>query len=221
LNALFLGRRRKGKTTLSVFQALEQQKRTGRGIVVYDINSQVKIFPDQIVYSLDELQESVDKQEEVIVYRPMNASFLPSEKNEIETDFKSFVEVIWPKTGYILIVDEAHWLQGPGYCHNSLAGYVRMSDPFGIDLFQTAHAPADMWSRTKSLASDWYVFHLTREADLEAVESQCGEAMREAVSHLGPHDYAHYNMDTEQFEIVNDPASWFVDINKRGELIHA
>lgn len=220
MNALFIGRRRKGKTTLSIFQALEQQKRTGRGIVIYDINSQVNNFPEQIVYSLDDLQQAADEHQEIIVYRPMNASFLPSEKDDIERDFKAFVEIIWPKTGYILIVDEAHWLQGPSYCHPSLAAYVRMSDPFGIDVFQTAHAPADMWSRTKSLASDWYCFHLTREADLDAVESQCGIEMREAVSKLGPHDFAHYNMDTEAFEVVTDPTSWYVDI-KKGELLNA
>lgn len=190
---------------------------------MYDINNQVKLWPEFIVDDPDVLPERIEAKQPVIVYRPMRGGYSPDAKSELEFDFSEFSRVVWPYTNYVLIVDEAHWLQSAAACEPALAGFVRMSDPSGIDLFQTAHAPADMWARARSLASDWYLFRMTRTADLEAVELQCGEEVREKVKTLGPHDYLHFDMDNDKWEINADPASWYVNVKSpaRKELAHA
>lgn len=212
MNGLLFGRRRRGKTTLSVYQALQLQTQTGCGILVYDVNNQVNQFPDSAVYSLEELQDKLEDKPDVIVYRALGGAFDPMEATKmLGDDFDAFASVIWKKTGFVLVVDESHWLQSANSCNDSLASFVRMSDSNSVHLLQSAHAPADMWSRARGLASDWFLFHTTRAADLDAIESQCGEEVREKSNHLEKHEYIHFNLDEQSFEIVSDSKSWFVE----------
>jgi hypothetical protein len=218
MNALFIGRRQHGKTTLSVSTALEIQAETGRGIIIYDINSQVDSFPDDTVFDLDGLQEKIAEHPSVIVYRPLSDSYNPALKDELENDFAAFTSVIWPKTDYVLIVDEAHWLQGANFCEPSLAGFVRMSDPHGIDLLQSAHALSDMWGRARGLASHLFIFKLTRKADLEAVASLCGDEVAAIVKNLPKYHFVRFHADEGDFKVFDKPDEWFVDVKRKKEV---
>lgn len=210
MNSLYLGRRQHGKTTLSLHHAQLRQESFGRGILAFDINSQIHVYPEYTVTGLDQLEELLEKKPSVIIYRPFEVNYIPSKKDELENQFSMFARMIWPLTNFVLIVDEAHWLQSANSCEPGLAAFVRQSDPQGIDLFQSAHAPADMWTRARGLASDWNIFRLTRESDLEAIESECGSEVREIVSQLPKYQYVHYNADDGIFEVVKDSESWHI-----------
>ena len=184
--------------------ALDVQQRTGKGIIIYDLNSQVRAWPERVYSDLESVSLAIEQKQTLIVYRP--------DQDNVEEDFRAFCDIIWPLTNYILIIDEAHWLQSPQWAHPSLEKYVRMADPYGVDLIQVAHAPADMWGRARSLASDWYIFLTTRPADLDAIALQCGEDVSDEVVRLGQHDYLHWNADAHTSETVKDPTAWFIDI---------
>ena len=183
---------------------MEIHRKSGKGIVVYDLNSQVTAWPECVLTDLESLTLALEAKQPLVIYRP--------DQDNVDDDFKAFSDILWPLTNYILIIDEAHWLQSPGWAHPCLAKYVRMADPYGVDLIQVAHAPADLWGRARSLASDWYIFLTTRPADLDAIELQCGEEIRLEVSRLGLHDYIHWNADAHTTEIVTDSSLWYVDI---------
>jgi len=199
VNTLIFGRRQHGKSTLAMWLARKQKRPT----VIYDINSQFRAWPESVVYSADDLHVVLEVGRlPLIIFRP----------DDEQRDFAAFAEELWERRGYTLIVDEASFLQNPQSADPWLRKFIRAADPDDIGLIQTSHMPADLWGKGRGLSSDWYIFHLTRPADLQAVADQCGEDVALRVSQLGQREFVHYNLDTKASEFVNDPRSWFVDI---------
>lgn len=200
MNTLILGRRRHGKSTLAMWLAQKQ----GRPIVVYDINAQFRAWPESVVYSADDLHVVLEVGRlKLIIFRP----------DDEQKDFAAFAEELWDRQGYTLLVDEASFLQNPQTADPWLRKFIRAADPEDIGLIQTTHMPADLWGKGRGLSSDWYMFYLTRDADLRAVAEQCGEEVAVQVSKLGQREFVHYNLDTKASELVTDPTKWFVEIN--------
>ncbi len=206
---LILGRRTHGKTTLAVSMALA----IGWAVVIYDVKNNITAWPHRVVRSPEGLAELLEtpSKDKVIVYQPEDAS----------EDFAGVVDELWdrgtPGRGIVFIVDEASWVQSPMRAHPKLEKLVRMGDEKKLRLIQTMHAPADSWSKTRSLASDGIIFRTTRPADLKAIQEQC-EAVNcdndflTALPSLDKHEFVHINMDEGTVERCNDSQSWFLDL---------
>lgn len=202
---LVFGRRGHGKTTLAV--KLAQQ--TGRAPIVFDVKNDITAWPDRIVATPEDFEYALHQESKnPLVYRV----------GKPEEDFGPLAEILWGKRGYCLVVDEAHWLQKPQMCDENLARFIRQASPGDMTLIQTMHAPADSWGRARSLASDWYIFMTTREADLKAVQSQC-EFDVEILKQLGPHEYVHWDDSKQKMERVDKPKEWFVELHDKPNSI--
>jgi hypothetical protein len=140
----------------------------------------------------------------IIIYQP--------EGHDLSAEFEAMAELLKRKADYALIVDEAHWVQNPQWATPALQEFVRKPNRYDCYLIQTTHAPSDTWAKARSLATDWYMFKLSRAADLDAVERECGPEVREQVSQLQGHTYLHYRIDKQSYELVDNPSSWYVNL---------
>lgn len=210
-NVIIIGRRREGKTTLAVHLALT----SGKGIVIFDINSQVEIKNSIIVCELEGFHElmmlSSKERPRIIIYRPIGGA----QSGALDAEFSEVAKVLWVSGhNYVFLVDEAHWLQTPQQANEMLETYIRMADS-SVTLIQTVHTLSDTWTRGRSLASDIIMFQLTRSADLKAVQAEFGEDVSEQVKALPLHHYIHVDLDSHKTTKVDNPASWYHDLNKK------
>jgi hypothetical protein len=187
-------------------------------VFVFDPSSGFEHWPESTARDLARLSDllGMDAEERptVIVYQPENEN--------VPDEFEACWALLENKTGYVLLVDECHWVQTPNWAAESLRRLVRKPTQYGVLLMQTCHAPTDTWGRTRSLATDWYMFKLTRSADLEAVERECGEQVARIVSELpAVHSpalpgerrvYVHYQVDSAEYQVIDAQQEWYVDL---------
>jgi hypothetical protein len=212
---LYFGRRQYGKSTLAMSNALE----TKRAVFVWDPACCFAHWPESTAQNLSRLSELLNADPEyrarIIVYQPGT--------EEVPEEFEAVFSLLERKAGYVLIVDECHWIQNPSWATPSLRRLIRKPNQFDAIVMQTCHAPADTWARTRSLATDWFMFKLTRAADLEAIERECGSEVAEAVSELpAVHSpslpgerrvYIHYQVDSAEWEAHDEQEKWYVDLS--------
>ena len=201
---LVFGRREYGKSTLAMYLALN----SGRSVFVFDPACGFNAWPESTATDHQALIELLyadpEMRPRVIVYQP--------EGGDLNADFEAMVELLKRKADYALIVDEAHWMQNPQWATPGLQELVRKPNRYDCYLIQTTHAPSDTWAKARSLATDWYIFKLSRAADLDAVERECGTEVRELVKQLQGHTYLHYAIDKQDYELVDNPAAWYVNL---------
>lgn len=200
-SVLIFGRRREGKTTLALSLALA----TGKSVFIFDPRGEIylpgAVISNEIVDIIDSLNDS-----KLVIYHP---------QDEVVEEFSFVAETLKHRHNFVLVLDEAHWIQKPMWVHEGLGDLIRTA-PDDVDLIQTMHAPADSWGRGRSLATDWYMFRLTRPADLKAVAEQCGEEIAKVVGQLPKHHYMHYAVDDHTFQVNDKPESWLVSGGKHG-----
>jgi hypothetical protein len=201
---LVFGRREYGKSTLAMHLALQ----SGRSVFVFDPACGFTAWPDSTASDPSSLSELLYADPEIrspiIIYQP--------EGNDLSAEFEAMAELLKRKADYALIVDEAHWVQNPQWATPALQEFVRKPNRYDCYLIQTTHAPSDTWAKARSLATDWYMFKLSRAADLDAVERECGPEVREQVRQLQGHTYLHYRIDKQSYELVDNPSSWYLDL---------
>jgi len=212
---IYFGRRQYGKSTLAMHNALGSR----RGVIVYDPAWCFQQWPESTAHNVARLSEILngdeDERPHVIVYQPVG--------DDQPEEFEAMFSVLESKSHYVLLVDECHWVQNPMWATPSLRRLVRKPTQYDAILMQTCHAPADTWSRTRSLATDWYMFKLTRTADLKAIEAECGQDVAVAVADLPPvhtppqpgerRVYIHYQVDSAEWERVDNQEAWYVDLS--------
>jgi hypothetical protein len=200
---LIFGRREYGKSTLAMHLALA----SGRSVFVFDPACGFKAWPESTVGNIATLADMLylppDERPRIIIYQPDGAN--------LADEFDAMGELLKTKVDYALIVDEAHWVQHPQWAAPCLQEFVRKPNKFDCYLIQTTHAPADTWGKARSLATDWYIFRLSRAADLDAVERECGSEVREEVTKLQGHTYLHFMVDRHVWEISRNEQAWYVD----------
>lgn len=201
-NSLIFGRRGQGKTTLAFYLA----QRAKLSIAVFDINGQIASAGSEATFNnLDDLElflaEGVGA---LVVYRP---------ESNVEGEFDGFADLLWLRTNYTLLIDEASQIQSAGYAHPKLDRLVRMGPRQAVNLIQTLHRPADVATVCRSLARHFYIFRTRQESDLKMLAERCGPQVAEIVAGLNEHEFVHWDDDRETLETVKDAASWYVDIN--------
>ena len=204
---------------------------TGRGVIIWDPAECVNHLPEATARDLARLSELLNSDPEdrarIVVYQPQT--------EELADDFESFFAILDRKYHFVLLVDECHWIQNPQWATPSLRKIIRKPNRWDAILMQTCHAPSDTWGRARSLATEWYMFKLTRSADLEAIARECGGEVAKEVEGLPPVEnpplpgsrrvYVHYRVDSARWEIVDRQEDWYVNLSpppvREEELVYA
>jgi hypothetical protein len=208
VNAIFTGRKRRGKTTL----AFDMAVKTGGGVVVFDPKREFRNWSVTVSDS-DAVTEAIDNGHRIIVFQPVGdteEAFAPLATLVMQLH-KIAMEQGWDKTGnsFVLLIDEAHQLQNSWRINNELKNILSQCRPEILHIFQTIQSPADVYRVTRVCNSDWFLFQTTHPADVKRISEFAGDEVAGIVQRLGEHEYVHYSEDTSEYEVVTDSSTWF------------
>lgn len=177
--AMIYGRRRQGKSTLSLMLALA----CASVIAIYDPNNQYQSVPS--AGTLEELYEQLQRNR-VVRFVPLG---------DPKKSFRGFAEIVWAyrHCGIAIIVDECSLLQGAATMESSLDKMVRQL-PDGNCLIQNTHRVTDSSVLTRHIATDWFFFFTQHRIDLERIEADfedSGPEIRRAIQSLRDHELVH------------------------------
>lgn len=220
MNAIFVGEKRSGKTTLAMHLALL----TNGGIIIFDPKKEFRGWP-ATVSSIVELEKAIRDGHRIIIWRP------PLDK-EIEQSWDELAEWIleqhdralaenWDKLGYCftVLVDEAYNLQSHNRINQKLLRILSQCRPEILNVFQTFQSVKNVNSDSRSRVSDWYLFTITLPTDLDRLEEFAMPEVIEQVRTLPEHEYVHFlnEKGTVSSEIVTDSDSWYESLDYQAE----
>lgn len=212
MNAIFVGEKRSGKTTLAFHIAL---RLTIGGIVVFDPKKEFRDWP-ATVHSVAELQAAVNQKHRVIIWH------VPSDKDAGES-FDELADWIlathdkamsrnWDRVGFhfTLLVDEAYTVQNHARINAKLMRILSQCRPEILNVFQTFQSIKNVNSDSRSRVSDWFLFTITLPSDLDRLEEFAMPEVIEDVRHLDEHEYIHFlnEKGKQSVEIVKEPETW-------------
>jgi hypothetical protein len=201
--ALALGVSQTGKSTFAFWKALQTKKQ----LIVWDGN---EVFRDVVVspvYTPVDLQEALQKGEAIIVYDACSSL----DRHE---EFERVAAVLELYDGHTLLVDEAGDVQRPTSPNRGLDRLYRRSGRRGNDIFETTHKATDIGTLNRTLNTDTYLFAMPNSKSRKILEDEFSPEAAEECALLPDYVYIHYHNRTGQFEKVDDPASWYVDLTK-------
>lgn len=216
MNAIFVGEKRSGKTTLAFHLALE----TNGGIVVFDPKKEFRDWP-ATVSDTDSLNRAIKEKHRVVIWRP------PSDI-EIQDSWDALADWIlekhdialangWDKTNFIftLLVDEAYNLQSHARIHPKLLRILSQCRPEILNVYQTFQSVKNVNSDSRSRVSDWFLFTITLPTDLDRLEEFAMPEVIEQVRTLPEHEYVHFlnEKGTVSSEVVTDSESWYENLD--------
>lgn len=209
MNVLVCGRIKQGKTTFALYLA----KQWALGIVMWDPRHMIDIEGATYVSDSEELEDAIqDKawREGPIIFRPNGL--------DVSGDFESLSDVLFnpPQRfeNFSLIIDEAAEMQSPHSIAPHLSRAIRQH-PRSVLIIQTTHSLQDWHRASKDLMNDLYCFRLIGRS-LQAVIDFCdgSEELERTIRTLPNHHLVHISFeaadDYEEFEVIDDPAEWFV-----------
>lgn len=230
MNAIFVGEKRSGKTTLAFHLALE----TNGGVIVFDPKKEFRGWPGT-VSSVAQMEKFLKDGHRVIIWRP------PSDSDETEERIgerpmqQSFNEIAswvlrkhdialengWDKTGYhfTFLVDEAYNVQSHSWINKKLLRILSACRPEILNVFQTFQSVKNVNSDSRSRVSDWFLFTITLPTDLKRLEEFAMPEVIEQVRTLPEHEYVHFlnEKGTVSSEVVKDSEDWFEPLDYEGE----
>jgi len=202
VNALVYGRRRQGKSTLSLALGLSRSKQ----VVIFDPNIQYEIEP--VVYDSVSLDERISAGHLITIFRPA--------PTEIEEGFAQFGELVWHWEDLVVIVDETSAVQRANWLHPQLERLVRQGPP-SVDLIQSTHRLVDTQRLTRSLATDIFLFQSTLRADLDLIRAEISDQVAEQVKVLPIYGCLHYWVDSGgvgKYSVWTEHEVWYVRIRR-------
>lgn len=220
MNAIFVGEKRSGKTTLAFHLALE----TSGGIIIFDPKKEFRGWP-ATVSNVSELNRALKQKHRVIIWRPMS-------DDDMQISFDALADWVlekhdialakdWDKIGYhfTLLVDEAYNLQSHAWINGKLLRILSQCRPEILNVFQTFQSVKNVNSDSRSRVSDWYLFTITLPTDLKRLEEFAMPEVIEQVRTLPEHEYVHFlnEKGTVKSDIVTESNSWFESLDYEGE----
>lgn len=205
MNALIFGRRRQGKSTLSLTLAVHQYPR----VIIFDPNCQFQRFP--VTSDPTDIQEWADENIDngavsVVVYRPNTES--------IHEEFEALTDVLWDYEQYTFIIDEASVLQSSSWVHPSLDRLIRQARNTAI--IQSTHRGVDTNRICRGLITDGFFFQTEGQPDLAMIAADYMPALADQLRGLGKHEVAHYWITEDgglhRYNVWTDPAVWYARI---------
>lgn len=230
MNAVFVGEKRSGKTTLAFHLSLE----TSGGIIVFDPKKEFRDWP-ATVSDIPALERALKQKHRVIIWRP------PSDDDEhdervgdkpMQQSFNALGSWViqkhdlalaqgWDKIGYqfTLLVDESYNLQSHAWINKKLLRILSQCRPEILNVFQTFQSVKNVNSDSRSRVSDWFLFTITLPTDLHRLEEFAMPEVIEQVRTLPEHEYVHFlnEKGTVSSEVVTDSDSWFENLDYEGK----
>jgi len=212
VNALVLGIRRQGKSTLSLRLAQARASTT----VIFDPNEQFRNFPAVDVNDVEEaLQATVP--EKGHRDRPAVVRVVP--ELEPESCFDTLSETLW--TGrwddMTLIVDEANTVQTANQINGNLERILRRA-PAAFHTIQTSHRIVDFHRISRSVSiTDVFAFRSVQVGDIKRMGEEIDDRMVGVLPTLGKYEVAHWWIDQGGYRALSvwrRPEEWYVDIGR-------
>lgn len=203
MKVLCIGVSQTGKSTFALHLALS----TGKQLVIWDAN---EVFVDVVrepVYTPEDLQEALAKGEPVIVYDATGAS----DRHE---EFERVAKVLESFDGHTLLVDEAGDVQRATDPNSGLDRLYRRSGRRRNDIIETTHKATDIATLNRTLTTDTYLFAMPNRKSRKIISDEFSEEAAEEAARLPDYVYVHFYNRTGEYEIVNDPDEWYIDLNK-------
>lgn len=230
-NKLVIGRRGTGKSTLAEYEARQMNQHQ----IYFDPGNQ---FQSALRHAtnVSEFQKLMDQDKGAPEDFqgndwPASIAYVPP-SSQVEKEWDVFAATLWEYTGqhegaasYCLVIDEAHELQSSQAINDWLARFIRRAprrerdDPNPVDMIQTTHNPQDLNRLTFSQADQVYIFNMFDKRALKAISDQWGEEVAMEVTQLrtpkrGGRDVLIVEAETGQFEVCDNPASWYTNIRQ-------
>jgi hypothetical protein len=221
VNALVNGVRRKGKSTLAYSLA----EHRARVIIIWDPNDNYRKFP-----AFDNLedfgkflsQRGYETFDSYQSRKEFTVRFVAGDEPTWE-DFDAFVRIVRDNCSgtYAVIVDEADMLQTRNKMSSGLAWLVRRAPteadaPETVHVFQTTHSPKDIYTRSRNLISDFFLFRIQEPGDLQYLQELTGDPeLPEQVQNLKGREVLHWYLDElgdPKIIIETNPETWYKDI---------
>lgn len=212
MNALIVGKRRMGKSTLALALARLHSNLT----IVYDPNTQFREFGAprsiaEIEATVKFFSEGPDdqpppEQPVILVYRPRVGLF--------HEDFTALANMLWQWDGYSFVVDEAPTLQTPHAINDELGRLVRQG-PAGVSIFQTCHRVPDVNRLSRALCTDYFFFRSTQQKDVGNMADEFDDRLERILPSLKPYEVVHHwqgKGGTDEISIWRDSRPWFIEL---------
>jgi hypothetical protein len=230
MNAIFVGEKRSGKTTLAFHLSLE----TNGGIIVFDPKKEFRDWP-ATVSSIAEMEKFLKEKHRVIIWRPPTITVDEESGDERRPMQESFNELAgwvlekhdlamaqgWDRIGYhfTLLIDEAYNLQSHAWINGRLLRILSQCRPEILNVYQTFQSVKNVNSDSRSRVSDWFIFTVTLPTDLKRLEEFAMPEVIEQVRTLPEHEYVHFlnEKGTVSSEVVTDSEDWFEPLDYQGE----
>lgn len=222
MNAIFVGEKRSGKTTLAFSMAVNE---TSGGIIVFDPKKEFRDWPATIS-TVEELDRAIKDEHRIIIWRPRI-------EEDSQDSFDALADWVmqkhaiglaknWDKTGehFTLIVDEAYNLQTHAWINAKLMKILSECRPEILNVFQTFQSVKNVNSDSRSRVSDWYLFTITLPSDLKRLEEFAQPEVIEQVRTLNEHEYIHFLNEKGKIasEIFTDSDAWNISLNYVPEM---
>jgi hypothetical protein len=204
MKALVFGVSQTGKSTFALHLALT----TGKQVVIWDAN---EVFIDIVkspCYTPRDLEDALRKKEPVIVYDATGQTDRPEEFEKVALVLEEFDR-------HTLLVDEAGDVQRATSPNSGLDRLYRRSGRRGNDIIETTHKATDIATLNRSLTTDVYLFAVSNRKAQKALADEFSEEAAEQAAALPDYVYVHYHPRTMQFEVIDDPEEWYIDLNQR------
>lgn len=209
LNAV-LGRRERGKTTLSYYMVSRVERR-----MVFDPRGRVQRTGGLIVRTIGELDDAMARLMEgeirEVIYKPSD--------DDLQMAFRRFayhakqwvLEEPTPPLG--VMVDEISFvdLEEPAF-----QWLLKCSPGETVHVFLTGHRPADIPTNVRSITNRWFLFHCRQEHDLDVIRKRCSPEVADCVMHLEGRECILWDDERARMVRYTDERSWFVDIAPKG-----
>jgi len=201
--ALAIGVSQTGKSTFALHLALQQNKQT----IIWDGNEVFIDIVKEPVYTPSDLEEALRAKEPVIVYDAAKVDDRPAE-------FERVAEILEMYDGHTLLVDEAGDVQRASSPNPGLDRLYRRAGRRGNDLYETTHRPSQIATLNRALTTDLFIFGISREADVKSMGNETSMEVAEQAYRLPDYVYIHYHTRTGAWEKVDDPESWYINLDR-------
>jgi hypothetical protein len=203
MKAICIGVSQTGKSTFALHLALSASRKQ---TIIWDAN---EVFIDIVkspVYTVSDLEEALRAEEAVIVYDATNVA-------DRAAEFEQFAAVLENFDGHTLLVDEAGDVQRASAPNPGLDRLYRRAGRRGNDIIETTHRPSQIATLNRSLTTEYYIFGISREADVKIMANETSMEVAEQAYQLPDYVYIHYHARSGTWEKIDDPKEWYINLN--------
>jgi hypothetical protein len=201
--SLCLGVSQTGKSTFALHLALE----TRQQLVIWDANEVFIDIVESPVYTPTDLDAALSSGEPVIVYDATGIS------NRHE-EFERFAAVMECYDRHTLLVDEAGDVQRGNDPNAGLDRLYRRAGRRNNYLIETTHKATDIATLNRTLTTDTYLFAMPNKKSRRILSEEFSEEAADLAANLPDYVYVHFHNRTGQFEVVDDPEKWYINLDK-------